>query len=144
MKMQEFKNRSCRHGPPRIEQTKFILTAWTSKLEIRNMKLHEENKLCTMQNNKTVREPLSGRIEKVRCSEAGELKNYERTNFPDKNNRKVSQQTFGAALRYPTFPVILYLFRILWDCLAAILACGLTYGTHLVHRETFLKSLCTR
>ena len=44
-----------------------------------------------------------------------------------------------AALGYPTFPVIRYLFRILLESLAAILARSPTLGTLLVHGETFLK-----
>ena len=58
------------------------------------MKLHQENKHCPMQNYKTVGELLSERIEKVRCSEAEELKNYERMISLDKNYRRVSLETF--------------------------------------------------
>ena len=48
-----------------------------------------------------------------------------------------------AVLGYPTFPVILWAFRVLVECLASILACSLTHGTHMVHQETFFENLPT-
>ena len=43
---------------------------------------------------------------------------------------------------YHTFPVNPYLFRVPVDCHAAIIASDqfLIHGTHMVHRETFLKN----
>ena len=45
-----------------------------------------------------------------------------------------------AALGYPTFVVILELFRVLLESPAAILARSLTHRTHLVHQETFFEN----
>ena len=42
-----------------------------------------------------------------------------------------------AVLGYLMFPVVLHLFRVLFGCLAAVLARSLTHGTYMVHRETF-------
>ena len=44
-----------------------------------------------------------------------------------------------AVLDYPTFPLILWLFRVLSEILVAILARSLTPGTHVACQETFLK-----
>ena len=49
-----------------------------------------------------------------------------------------------AALGYPTFPLSLSVFRVLVGCVAAILACSLAHGTHVAHRETFLKNYLHR
>ena len=95
-----------------------------------------------------------------------ELNDWEWMIFPDKNCRKVSTHwislrfNFGnykinwalwmipeistivrqqAAPGYPTFIVILKLFRVLFESLPAILAHSLTHRTQMVHRETFSK-----
>ena len=44
-------------------------------------------------------------------------------------------------LGYPTLPVILWVFRVVVECLATILACSLTHGTCVVHWETLFKDL---
>ena len=44
-----------------------------------------------------------------------------------------------AVLDYSTFPVILWVLRSLEEYLAAIRACRMTHGTHMVHGETVLK-----
>ena len=43
------------------------------------------------------------------------------------------------ALGNPTFPVSPREFRVLVECLVAILACSLPLGPHVVHQDTFLK-----
>ena len=42
-----------------------------------------------------------------------------------------------ATLGHPTFPVILLLFRVLLENLAAILVRSLTHGTHVACQDTF-------
>ena len=44
-----------------------------------------------------------------------------------------------AVLGYPTFPVSLWVFWVLVECSAAILACSSLHGTPLVRQDTFLK-----
>ena len=80
----------------------FVLNIMKSTTEIRNMKLHEENKHGSMQNYKAVRKLIGIPVlklsrkwrnwKKFAVLDLRELENYERMIFPDANCGKASPQ----------------------------------------------------
>ena len=105
------------------------MIVWRSFQEMVELK----NEMCCKSKSN-----VNGRIEKFKV----EIQELQDKVVPERFQRIFSMiLKLRTALDYPTFPVILWLFRVLVDWLAAILACSLIHGTHLAYQETFFEDL---